>query len=65
MRFVRKDGIAHASSEKSYDLPSTGVLDFDELQEFPTNSSLSTKSDFICDHIIWEPKTIKKTLYEP
>ena len=45
-------------------MPSAGVamLDFDELQEFPKNSSWATKSDFISD--LMGTQNHQKTLYE-
>ena len=45
-------------------LPSAGVamLDFDELQEFPKNSSWATKSDFISD--LMGTQNHQKTFYE-
>ena len=38
------------------------MLDFDELQEFPKNSSWATKSDFISD--LMGTQNHQKTLYE-
>ena len=45
-------------------MPSAEVamLDFDELQEFPKNSSWATKSDFISD--LMGTQNHQKTLYE-
>ena len=69
VRFVRKDGIAHASSfiietvMICLVLHGVAMLDFDELQQFPKMSSWATKSDFICD--LMGTQNHQKTLYFP